>query len=160
MSIHPEALKDSMSFYRTLMHGASPLSRSHREMLAVVVSSINHCVYWIRAHAHDLRAEVEDDFGIEDGEDADLFVQQLASNWKQASLTSSQRALCIFAEKLTRANDSIRYQDLEKLRKEGYDDRSIHDVVQIIGYFNYINRVADGLGVEPESFVKKWEIHE
>ena len=44
MSIHPEALKDSMSFYRSLMHGGSPLSRSHREILAVVVSSTNQYV--------------------------------------------------------------------------------------------------------------------
>ena len=47
---------------------------------------------------------------------------------------------------------------MEILRKEGFNDRAIHDIVQIIGYFNYINRVAERLGVEPESLVKKWEI--
>ena len=45
MSLNPRAIKVSMDFYKTLMYGPSPLSRSQREMLAVVVSATNHCVY-------------------------------------------------------------------------------------------------------------------
>ena len=62
MSIHPEAMKSSMELYKCLMFAPSPLNRSEREMLAVVVSARNGCVYWILAHVHDLRAEVEKDF--------------------------------------------------------------------------------------------------
>lgn len=47
--------------------------------------------------------------------------------------------------------------DLDELRRHGFDDRAIHDATQVIAYFNYINRVADALGVEPETFVRKWE---
>ena len=47
--------------------------------------------------------------------------------------------------------------DLDALRAHGFDDRAIHDAVQVIAYFNYINRVADALGVEPEHFVRAWE---
>jgi len=47
-------------------------------------------------------------------------------------------------------------EDLERLRRFGFDDRAIHDATQVIGYFNYITRVADGLGVEPEAFVRPW----
>jgi len=43
------------------------------------------------------------------------------------------------------------------LRAHGFGDRAIHDAAQVIAYFNYINRVADALGVEPESFVRAWE---
>ena len=46
--------------------------------------------------------------------------------------------------------------DVEKLRTHGLDDRAIHDAVQIVAYFNYITRVADGLGVEPEEFIRPW----
>jgi alkylhydroperoxidase family enzyme len=46
--------------------------------------------------------------------------------------------------------------DLDALRSEGLDDRAIHDAVQVIGYFNYITRVADALGVEPEDFIRPW----
>ncbi len=42
------------------------------------------------------------------------------------------------------------------LRTAGFDDRAIHDATQIISYFNYINRIADTLGVELETFVRHW----
>ena len=47
--------------------------------------------------------------------------------------------------------------DLNRLREIGFDDRAIHDATQVIGYFNYINRMADALGVDYEDFVKSWE---
>jgi alkylhydroperoxidase family enzyme len=46
--------------------------------------------------------------------------------------------------------------DIDHLRAVGLDDRAIHDATQIIGYFNYIDRVADALGVEPETFIQDW----
>lgn len=46
--------------------------------------------------------------------------------------------------------------DVARLRAAGLDDVAIHDATQIIGFFNYINRVADALGVEPEGFVRHW----
>jgi alkylhydroperoxidase family enzyme len=48
-------------------------------------------------------------------------------------------------------------RDIVELRNQGFNDRSIHDATQVIGYFNYINRVADGLNVEMETFIKPWE---
>lgn len=48
--------------------------------------------------------------------------------------------------------------DLDELRRFELDDRAIHDATQVIGYFNYINRIADALGVEPEDFIRPWEI--
>jgi alkylhydroperoxidase family enzyme len=46
--------------------------------------------------------------------------------------------------------------DIETLHTAGLDDRAIHDATQVIAYFNYINRVADALGVEPETFIPHW----
>ncbi|MEJ2310991.1 MAG: hypothetical protein P8Y10_01710 [Gemmatimonadales bacterium] len=46
--------------------------------------------------------------------------------------------------------------DLERLRTHGFDDTGIHDAVQVIAYFNYITRIADGLGVEAEDFIRPW----
>lgn len=46
--------------------------------------------------------------------------------------------------------------DIQVLRRYGYSDEEIHDIVQIAAYFNYINRVADGLGVPPEDFMNPW----
>jgi len=59
--------------------------------------------------------------------------------------------------KLTHSPQAMAPADLDELRRHGFDDRAIHDATQVIAYFNYINRVADALGVEPETFVRKWE---
>ena len=84
-------------------------------------------------------------------------MQQLSADWRRADLSPADRALCAFADKLTRRPQDSTAGDIERLRRHGFDDRGIHDAVQVIGYFNYINRVADALGVEPESFVRAWE---
>lgn len=65
-------------------------------------------------------------------------------------------ALCAYAAKLTRNQHAMEPEDLEHLRGAGFDDRGIHDATQVIGFFNYITRVADGLGVEPEEFIAEW----
>ena len=81
----------------------------------------------------------------------------IARDWRQASLSEADQALCAFAEKLTRTPHAMTSADLDVLRSFGFDDCAIHDAVQVIAYFNYINRVADALGVEPEEFVLPWE---
>ena len=50
----------------------------------------------------------------------------------------------------------MRAADLDELRRVGFDDRAIHDATQIVGYFNYVTRVADALGIEPETFSPPW----
>ena len=81
----------------------------------------------------------------------------MSADWRQADLSPADQALCTFAEKLTRCPQGSTAEDIDQLRQHGFDDRGLHDAVQIIGYFNYINRVADALGVEPESFIWPWE---
>ncbi|MBZ0285560.1 MAG: hypothetical protein K8L97_32820 [Anaerolineae bacterium] len=65
-------------------------------------------------------------------------------------------ALCTYAEKLTLNPREMTAADIEILRAAGLDDRAIHDATQVIAYFNYINRIADALGVEPETFIPPW----
>lgn len=60
------------------------------------------------------------------------------------------RALCGLAVKMTRQPASIREEDIEDVRAQGLDDAAIHDAIQVIAYFNYINRVADAVGVGDE----------
>ena len=52
----------------------------------------------------------------------------------------------------------MKFEDLSSLKQTGYSDHAFHDAVQIIGYFNYINRIADSFGVEPETFTYEWEL--
>jgi uncharacterized peroxidase-related enzyme len=91
-----------------------------------------------------------------EAEEADAFVHAVARDWRSAPLSVADRALCEFASKLTLRQYQMQPADLETLRHNGFDDRGIHDAVQVIAYFNYITRVADALGVEREDFFQPW----
>lgn len=97
----------------------------------------------MRAHLHDLRSEVEDQ-GI---------VDRFARDWRAAGLDEPTTALLEFTEKLTSSPSSSSTGDVERLRAVGWDDRAITDVVEVCAYFNYINRVSDGLGADPEDWL-------
>ena len=83
-------------------------------------------------------------------------MDSVARDWREADLNAADRALCAYAERLTRAPQGMGRQQVETLRAAGFDDRAIHDATQVIGFFNYINRLADALGVEPEEFTRRW----
>ena len=76
--------------------------------------------------------------------------EQVKENYEFAKLSPRQKALSKFAELVTRTPSAVRAQDLETLRRHGLTDRDILDVVEVVSYFNYINRVADALGIDPE----------
>ncbi len=88
--------------------------------------------------------------------EADAFAHAVARDWRQAPLSDADRALCRFAAKVTHQQHTLRLDDLATLRGHGFDDRAIHDATQVIGYFNYISRIADALGVEAETFIREW----
>ena len=72
-------------------------------------------------------------------------------------MSSSDQALCEFAEKLTLTPDAMLKDDIKQLEDLGFTHMAVHDAVQVIGYFNYINRVAEALNVDLEDDVKAWE---
>jgi uncharacterized peroxidase-related enzyme len=76
-------------------------------------------------------------------------------DWRTAGLTARQAALCAYAEKLTREPSRMSASDLVPLQEAGLSDTDILDAVQVIGYFNYINRVADALGVDLEPEMRR-----
>lgn len=81
----------------------------------------------------------------------DALVETLKSgDFRSAELSAADGELLRFAVKLTKNPASVVATDIEALRAEGFDDRGIHDASQVISYFNYVNRIADGLGVELE----------
>ena len=92
------------------------------------------------AHAHDLRVEVKDA----------EFVKQIVTDYTKANLTEVDRALCDHAVKLTRNPAGMGQGDVDRLRELGLSDRAINDATQVISFFNYINRIAEGLGVDLE----------
>lgn len=89
---------------------------------------------------HDLRAEAKDD----------AWARQIGQDYTKAALDAPTRALLDYAWKLTKTPGAMAASDVQKLRDQGFSDRAVTDAAQVIGYFNYINRIADGLGVDPE----------
>lgn len=75
----------------------------------------------------------------------------IASDWRSAGLDRRLGAILGYAEKLTLEPGAVREEDLAPLREHGLDDRGILEVVQVTSYFNFVNRLADGLGVSLES---------
>lgn len=77
----------------------------------------------------------------------------MATDWREAGLDPVDLALCRFAEKLTKAPASIGTEDISALREVGLDDQGISSATQVVAYFNYINRIAEGLGVPDEDWL-------
>ena len=88
------------------------------------------------------------DFGRESGDQA--AAQRLIFDYEQVGFAESELALCRYAEKLADSPGEMSATDVETLRSQGFSDAAISIATQVVGYFSYINRIADGLGVEPE----------
>lgn len=138
-SLNPETIIWHMELYRGLMFGKSPLKRYQKEMIAVVVSAANNCDYCIRHHGEALRHFWKD-------EDK---VRKLAGDYRSLEMEPRDRVLCELAVHMTLNPSDIKNDShLIPLRKSGYSDRAILDVTLIISYFNFVNRIVLGLGVE------------
>ena len=83
-------------------------------------------------------------------EETEVLLSSLAKDHTKASLDPRQRAMLDYALKLTRTPGDMTGHDVAALRAAGFDDRGIHDICAITAYFAFVNRIADGLGVELE----------
>jgi len=94
----------------------------------------------VDSHAEFLRAVTLDD----------AFVKALVEDYERAPLSEADRAMLDYATKLTKDATRVSPRDHERLRAVGFDDRGILQITLIASWFNYINRVADALGVGRE----------
>lgn len=125
--------------YDELMRGDSGLTKPEREMIAVVVSVANACAYCIAAHSAALRKLTKDE----------ALSDQVAADHRLAELPERTKAALDYAVKLTRAIESITEADVEGLRALGWTDEEIMDIAEVTAIFNFSNRLASGLGWEP-----------
>ena len=127
------------TFYNDLMLANSGLTKLEREMIAVVVSSINRCFYCLTAHGAAVR-ELSGD---------PVLGEQLVMNYKAADLAPRQRAMLDFAALLTTASATAEEADRQTLRDHGFNDRDIWDITSVAAFFNMTNRVASGTAMVP-----------
>ena len=136
---HGQKFAAFTAMYNDLMLGDSGLTKLEREMIAVTVSSANHCHYCLVAHGAAVR-ELSGNPAL--GE-------QLASNYRSAPLEPKQRALLDFAWKLTREPDAVDEQDRDMLRRAGWSDREIWDIAAVAAFFNMTNRMSAATDMRP-----------
>ncbi|WP_223421042.1 peroxidase-related enzyme [Tateyamaria pelophila] len=125
--------------YNDLMLADSGLTKLEREMIAVVVSATNRCFYCLTAHGAAVRQLSGDP----------ALGEQLIMNWRIADVTARQRAMLVFAEKVTLASATIEEADRQALRDHGLSDRDIWDVINVAAFFNMSNRVASATAMKP-----------
>lgn len=90
----------------------------------------------------------------------DELVRQLKRDFRQADLSAADRAMLEYSEKLALAPGDCTREDVEALREAGFDDAEVLDIVQVVGYYAYVNRMANGLGVELEDYWDPEEVAE
>lgn len=136
-SLNPDAMGEHLNLYMTLMFGKSGLSRAEREAIAVVVSANNDCQYCVNHHAEALKRYIADD------ETLGMLMNADGLETLEPRLSNIVR----HAEKLTTAPGAMTESDLGELRAVDLTDKDILDLTLIVAYFNFVNRIALGLGV-------------
>ena len=134
-------LETFVAMYNDLMLGDSGLSKLEREMIAVAVSSQNHCYYCLVAHGAAVRVLSGDP----------SLGEQMAMNYRAARLSPRQQAMLDFAVKLTEEPWKIGDADREGLRRVGFSERDIFDISAVASFFNMSNRVASATDMRPNA---------
>jgi uncharacterized peroxidase-related enzyme len=129
----PERWRAFVHMYHSVMDKkTSKLTPLEREMIAVVVSSVNRCYYCLVAHGAAVRKLSGDP---ELGE-------MLVMNYRVATLSRRHRAMLDFAWKLTETPFRVEEPDRQALRDAGFDNEDIFDIGETIGFYNFSNRMA------------------
>lgn len=139
-SLDPRSLGAHLELYLSMMFGKGGLSRRQREMIAVAVSAENHCEYCVAHHSAALRKYVKDE----------TFIAQLVGSPGTAPLEPMERAMVNHAVALTRDPHSVTEAQIRGLRESGMSDEDVLQLTLIASYFNFVNRIASGLGVNLE----------
>lgn len=137
-SLNPQALGNHLDLCMTLLFGESGLSRAEREAVGVVVSASNDSEYCVRHHLEALSRYEQDE------EILDMLSTADGLETFEPRLSNIVR----HAYKLTNAPEAMTESDLGELRAVGLDDRDILDLTLVTAYVNFVNRIAQGLGVE------------
>ena len=132
-------LKAFIAMSDNLMLAPSGLSKLERELIAVTVSSANHCHYCLVAHGAGVRKYSGDP----------KLAETIVANYRAAPLDTRTRAMLDFAWKMTVEPWGIEEPDRAQLRAAGFSDRDIWDIAAVAGFFNMTNRVASATDMRP-----------
>jgi uncharacterized peroxidase-related enzyme len=137
--VRPRHFSLWFSHFRELMMGESELSRAEREMISVVVSAENHCLYCLVSHGADLRMALEDP----------ILGDRIIFDYRRADLDERTTAMLDYAVKITNNPVECAEADVQHLRSLGFSDEGIFDIAEIAAMYNFTNRLASATGMLP-----------
>lgn len=144
-SLRPNTMRGHVILYRAALHDdANTLPMWLQETISSYVSILNDCPYSLANHWSNARHLIGDE------RRADAIEAALQAERPEDVFEGRELALLRYAEKLTRNPGAMVEGDVTALKAEGVDDGEILEANQIVGYFNYVNRLLNGLGVTTE----------
>lgn len=138
-SMRPSHFRPWFSHFRELMQGESDLTPAQREMISVVVSAENHCLYCLISHGADLRTALEDP----------ILGDRITLDYRRAGLDDKTQAMLDYAVKITNTPVECSEADIDHLRALGFSDEAIFDIAEIAAMYNFTNRLASATGMMP-----------
>jgi uncharacterized peroxidase-related enzyme len=135
----PERVSAWFAHYRQLHEPTTHLDAADREMIAVVVSSANGCLYCLIAHGAALRETLGDP----------ILGERISYDWRRAGLDPRRHAICAYADKLTRRPREVTRDDLQTLLDAGLTLEEAWDVAEIASMYNLTNRMAMATNMLP-----------
>ena len=137
----PDEFRAFFALHDSLVDKDDGLSKAEREMIIVVTSALNQCLYCVIAHGAILRIRAKDS----------LLADKLAVNYLKAELEPRQRVMLDYASKVCMAADSIEDEDFEALEEAGFDQEEIWDIGAIAALFAMSNRLANVMSLQPNA---------
>ncbi|HET8978299.1 MAG TPA: peroxidase-related enzyme [Solirubrobacteraceae bacterium] len=140
-AFRPQRLSAWFSHFRLLHEPTDGLSAADREMVAVVVSAANGCLYCLVAHGAALRDQLGDP----------VLGERISYDWRRADLDGRRRAICAYAEKLTLSPREVTRDDLQALLDAGLSTEEAWDVAELAAMYNLTNRMAMATNMLPNA---------
>ena len=137
-SLDPRAMQAHLDLYLAVMFGRSGVSREEREMIAVTVSTLNRCAYCVAHHSDALNRYWRDSARVE----------QFSKNFRGLDLPERMRVILEYAEALTLSPARVLEAHVQAMKEAGLSDSEVLTVNLVVSYFNFVNRIAEGLGIE------------
>ena len=141
-SLRPKTMHGHVSLYRSVLHSSdNSLPFWFLETAGTYTSILNQCDYSVQHHSANLRKLVNDD------ERYGQIITALRERAPQSAFEGRDLAMLQYVEKLTTSVDSMAKSDVDELLTAGCDDGEVLELNQVVGYFCYVNRLLNGLGV-------------
>ncbi len=137
----PDEFRAFFAYHDALMEKDSGLSKGEREMIVVATSGINQCTYCVVAHGAILRIR----------EKNTTIADELATNYRTASISARQKAMLDFAVKVSLEAYEIEESDYEILHAHGFTNEDIWDIGAVSAFFALSNRMAGLADMRPNA---------